>query len=113
MKRNREFDRPYWDVPSKTERYQSVAKIQQAAIFMKDPRSISDNVQLKARGSRIGVSTLFTYPKIGVTQSSSASDLQYEASAVAALNRGTGDHKLKRNEYSEYTERRIRFGLKF
>ena len=114
MMRNSELYRPYWDFSSVDDRYRTISQIQQTVV--KQGCSGENKPGMKrteSRKARSNISPLFSYPKSSAIESTSKTADSFETLSAVALNRPIADFKLKRNAYSEYNERRIRFGLKF
>jgi hypothetical protein len=120
FKRNKEFDRPYLDSHDEKERFatEQISKCRKVNEYFKcvaegkcsdtDTVTLSEKNSVKTLLSRDNVSLFFSYPEFERTRTTSSD--AYRSHSVPS--RPSLQHGKRRNEYSEYTEQIIKFGLR-
>ena len=122
FERNSEFDRPYWDDYS-GDRWESTNQSRNKTVWCKYPginisgNGSDDHKSTKRSRSlhvnRDSVSSLFVYPFSGTPLSTNTSAYTHANLMEGLAKDGDTRHHIKRSEYSEYNEQRIKFHLKF
>ena len=120
------FDRPFWDSESVNDRFNtssaSQAKDVESYFMHQKNGTCNPDVeyiapfQTSTVASRLktdNVSPLFSYPILSETRSTSADTFVHDSDYEAEIKNKNRRFFIKRNEFSDFNERRIRFGLKF
>jgi hypothetical protein len=125
FRRNCEFDRIYWDDHS-SDRMQTTQQASNKALkdfyasnesrqILGDNESVAISTASSTASSltRDTVSTLFAYPSFKKLESASHDYHTFDVDSQAHVRNMNKRHCIKRNQYSDYNEQRIKFGLKF
>ena len=125
FKRNKEFDRPFWDNIETSVRYRTTSEsanleVREFHDRVKENRfDSSDTISLTATqtgGNKLSgdnISCIFSYPQFSSDISTSHLSFTHEHAFDIAKRNLDRRYCVKRNAYSEYNEQRIKFGLKF
>jgi hypothetical protein len=113
FKRDRQFDRPHWDVGDTARRYLTTSEYQSQEALRRHVNEVNGHCRVAQPSVRDNISRLFCYPKLKSPISASANFFKIDDEFKVALLAAPKEFALKRNEYSDYNERRLRFGFKF
>ena len=118
FRRNSEFDRVYWDDYS-DRRWETSQRSSQQTVIGPIPRfsptraTVQKSPSISNNATSDSVSTVFLYPFSDNSTSMSRSLYTLENSAASFKGDCDKRFHIKRSEYSEYNEQRIKFHLKF
>ena len=113
FERNKEFDRPYFDLNKQQDRYATTSQIQ--ALRVMSSRKCESRVlyHQQTRRPKDSVAPLFSYPNFKPARSVSSSVYAFDDGYKEEISNQSREFRIRRNELSDYTERRIMFGFKF
>lgn len=114
FKRNKQFDIPFFD-SYENDRFTTTAV--EAAAWTATPRNPckaqSRRPTIHSEPKPDNIAPLFSYPQLQRVESASASSHQFDDRHIQAFAQLKKEHVLKRNIYSEYNEKRAKYGFKF
>lgn len=121
FERNKEFDRPYLDSPGRftttnlsntTEVRAFYQRFSDGTIDDSDMDSLCDSNSVKSLLCRDNVSSFFSYPDFEKSTTTSRYGNCSDPDCVDGAQRARSKYRIKRNQFTEYNEQRIKFGLR-
>ena len=125
FERNKEFDRPFLDSIREKDKFITTNECQGTRVLeyfrknspgsfdVSEQTALTGNNSVRTLLSRDNISGFFSYPEFEKATSSSRDAFKLDSESRGSRREWDTKNRIRRTEYSDYNEQRIKFGLKF